>query len=347
MRWLMAGLAVLMLTGPATAARLRLTDLASTPAVLHWISDYHQKPDPAGVPTAMVTLSKLGAFNDTEHCGAYVGFLAGVLAANSQRAPTLIARSLAMKPADRWLVVRAIAYSGLPNWQALLRQFAHRVPSRRVMINDYIDGKLPRLAQFTIPPSPTTWDRMSEHLHLDAIFGKPPAKLALKPSADVINLLWGYYFGTGSYGPVMHLVALLAWSQNHDDVERLVIGSMAKYTLASNAMHDQALLAMLRDSRKARGQPKVIVAALKDVIDAAETVDTGRVHQEALAAIDELRSKGPAYKRAVSWWGFLGQTAVAGGCLAAATTGQVEFGLPCVVGGATGSALLNFWNNQP
>lgn len=295
----------------------------------------------------MGTLSKLGAFNNSEHCGAYVGFLAGVLAANPQRAPTLIARSLAVKPSDRWLVARAIAYSGLPNWKALLRQFAHRVPWRRVMIDDYIDGKLPTLAQFTIPPSPTAWDRISNHLDLDAIFGKPPPKVALKPSANVVDVLWGYYFGTGSYGPVMHLIALLAWSQDHNDIDRLVIGSMAKYTLAGNAMHDQTLLAMLQASRKAPGQPKVVVAALKDVINAAETVYTARVHREVLAAVNELRSKGPAYKRALSWWGFLGQTAVAGVCLAAATTGQVEFGLPGVVGGATGSALLNFWNNQP
>jgi len=36
----------------------------------------------------------------------------------------------------------------------------------------------------------------------------------------------------------------------------------------------------------------------------------------------------------VSWWSFIGQSAIAGGCIAAAVMGQVEFGIPCVVGGA-------------
>jgi hypothetical protein len=49
----------------------------------------------------------------------------------------------------------------------------------------------------------------------------------------------------------------------------------------------------------------------------------------------------------VSWWGYLGQSAIAGSCIAAALAGQIEFGIPSVVGRATASAALNFWNNQP
>jgi hypothetical protein len=139
----------------------------------------------------------------------------------------------------------------------------------------------------------------------------------------------------------------LPWSRDHDDLERLTIGNMAKYTLARNATHDDVLLAMLKASIKARNQPAKTVAVLKEVVEAAETVDTARIHKEALAAIEELKQKGPAYKRNVSWWGFLGQTAIAGGCMAAAATGQIELGIPCVVGGAASSAALNFWNNQP
>jgi len=61
----------------------------------------------------------------------------------------------------------------------------------------------------------------------------------------------------------------------------------------------------------------------------------------------EVRKKGPAYKRNVSWWGYAGQTAIAGGCVAAAVMGAVALGIPCVVGGAASSAALSFWNNQP
>jgi hypothetical protein len=347
MRLLIAVCLALVLIAPVRAEPARLSDLANTQAVLHWMSTYRHNPDLASVPRAMKALSDQGAFNDPEHCGAPIGFLAGVLAAHPDDAERIIERTLTIRRDDRWIVVRAVAYSGLSNWKDLLRRYARDIPSRDVLIERYIEGKLPTLAQFTIPPEQSTLDRMREKLHLDKVLGEKPHKVELTPTGDVLDLLWGYYFATGSYGPVMHMVALLAWSQDHNDAERLAVGSMAKFTLASNAVRDEDLLAMLRQSRAARGQPTEIVSALKEVINAAETVDTGPVRRQALAAIAELRTKGPEYKRAASWWSYLGQTAIAGGCLAAAMAGQVEFGLPCVVGGASSSAVMNFLSNAP
>jgi hypothetical protein len=347
MRRLIAGLIALFVLAPAQAATLRPADLSSTDAVLHWISSYRDHPDPAGVPVALRALSRFGAFDNPEHTGVYVGFLAGVLTANAGQAEEIAARSLSMRERDRWIVVRAIAYSGLPNWRVLLRRFACRMPRYDVLSGRYIAGRMATLADFEVPPSPSGWERMRKNLHLDKVFGAPARPTILEPSAEVLDVLWGYYFATGSYGPVMHIIAMLPLSRDHDDAERLTIGSMAKYSLASNAMHDPELLAMLKSSRKARGQPAVTVALLDDVIDAAETIDTARIRKQALAAIGEVRSKGPAYRRAVSWWGFIGQSAIAGGCIAAAALGQVEFGIPCVIGGAASSAALNFWNNSP
>jgi len=343
MRWLMAGLFALLAVSPVAAEALRPAAFASTASVTSWISGYRARPNPNGVPAAMWALSRFGAFNDPEHCGVYVGFLAGAIAANPDKAYQLVSRTMAMRKQDRWIIVRAIAYSGLPDWKQLMRWSEFRMPRYDVMSEKYLAGKTATLAQFAVPPSPTALDRMREHLQLET----PPRKVALAPSQDVLDLLWGYYFATGSYGPVMHLIALLPWSLDHNDIERLTIGNMAKYTLARNATHDEVLLAMLKASIKARNQPATTVAVIKEVVDAAETVDTTGIHKEALAAIEELKRKGAAYKRNVSWWGYLGQSAIAGGCIAAALAGQVEFGIPCVVGGAVSSAALNFWNSQP
>jgi hypothetical protein len=343
MRWLMAGLFALLAVSPVTAAAPQPADFASTESITSWISGYRVKPDPDGVPAAMRALSRFGAFNDPERCGVYVGFLAGVIATNPDKAYQLISKTMAMRKQDRWIIVRAIAYSGLPDWKQLLRWSESRMPRYDVMSEKYLAGKKATLAQFTVPPSPTTLERMGEHLQI----GKSPRKVTLEPSQDVLDLLWGYYFATGSYRPIMHLIALLPWSRDHNDIERLTIGNMAKYTLARNAAHDDVLLAMLKASIKARNQPPTTVAVLKEVVDAAETVDTTSIHKEALAAIEELKRKGPAYKRNVSWWGYIGQSAIAGGCIAAALTGQVALGIPCVVGGAASSAAMNFWNNQP
>ncbi len=347
MRCLLAGLIALFAFAPAQAARLDPDALTSTNAVLHWISTYRDKPNPAEVPVALRAAGRLGAFESPERAGVYVGFLAGVLAANPAQAEEIAARSFAMQERDRWVVMRAIAYSELPNWQILLRRFACRMPRYEVLSDKYINGKMATLAEFEVPPSPSGFERMSKRLHLDKVFGGGQAKLMMTPNPEVLDVWWGFYFATGGYGPVMHIVDMLPLAFDHDDADRLTVGSMAKFSLASNAMHDSGLLAMLKMSRKARGQPKEVVAELDDVIDAAESVDIARIRKEALAAIEEVKAKGPAYKHNASLWGYIGQSAIAGGCLAAAALGQVELGIPCVVGGAASSAALNFWNNSP
>ena len=101
----------------------------------------------------MRALSERQAFKDAETSGAYLGFIAGVLGANPDRAAMLVAKMLPIAPADHWVLVRAIAYSGLPNWKELLATFVDRMPTRRAMIDKYLDGKLPTLDQIDYRPA--------------------------------------------------------------------------------------------------------------------------------------------------------------------------------------------------
>ena len=117
-------------------------------------------------------------------------------------------------------------------------------------------------------------------------------------------------------------------------------GGMAKFTLATNAMRDVNLLRMLKRLR--RKQSEEVRPILQEVADAAETADVGRIRREAVAMVEELRIKGPGSKRDIAMWGKVGQTALSLGCIGAAVTGQVEFGVPCVVGGALSSAALKY-----
>ena len=94
-------------------------------------------------------LSEMQAFKDPESSGAYIGFVAGVLGANPERANTLIEKMLTIQPADHWVLVRAIAYSGLPNWKVLLLKYADRMRTRSGMIDKYVSGKLPTLDQIS------------------------------------------------------------------------------------------------------------------------------------------------------------------------------------------------------
>jgi hypothetical protein len=326
------------LAAPASAAPLRPGELATTEAVLRWINVYRTKRDLAHVPAAVRALSQLGALKDPENSAVYVGFIAGVIGANPVKADELIGKILPLPPEDDWALIRGIAYSGAPGWKDMLNRLTERLPARRPMIEKYVNGKLPTLDDVVYAPPPGTMDKVRN------FFSKPPEVVKLDAGPEVLDTMWGYYFASGSYGPISRILLMLPWSKDRDDTERLTVGNMAKYTLASNAARDADLLAMLK--RDVDRQPADVKPILAEVIEAAETMEIAHIRKAALASIDDLKRKGPGYKRDISTWGQIGQGAVALGCIAAAVTGQVEIGIPCVVGGALGSAALNYWGKD-
>jgi hypothetical protein len=323
---------------PASAVPQPNTALMSTDAMLKWINGYRSKPQPDALPVLVRGLSDLQAFKDAETCGAYIGFIAGVLGANPQRAEALIERMLTLPAADQWVLVRAIAYSGLPNWKVLLLKFADRMPARDAMIDKYVGGKLPTLEQISYRPAkPGVIDKIKEALKIGGERKKPAT---IEPSPELIDILWGMYLATGSYRPIVRIIKLLPLGNDKDSVDNLTTGSAAKFMLASNAVRDLHLLAMLK--RAAKEQPEDAAKILSDVIEVAENVDTVRMRKESLAAIDELKQKGPNSKRDLAGWGQVGQGALSMGCIVAAATGQIELGIPCVIGGAAYSAGLQY-----
>jgi len=328
-------------TAPSAAAPLRPGELGSREAVLAWMNAYRVHRDPAQVPQVVQAMSQLGIFKDPENAGAFVGFIAGVIASNPAQAHSLIAKMLPLPPEDQWAVVQAIAYSELPGWKSLLRSFSDHLSARRLMIEKYLNGQLPTLDQAGFTEEPGAFAKLGGYLG----FGDKPKSVALTPSPALLDVLWGYYCATGSYNPaISRIIALTSWARDRDNVDRLTLGGMAKYTLAANAAKDARLLAMLRNV--AKYHPKETKKELDEVIEAAETADLAKLRKEALASIEELKRKGPGYKRDVSLWGQIGQGALALGCIGAAAAGQIEFGIPCVVGGAVSSAGLRFWDTQ-
>jgi hypothetical protein len=329
--------ALTVATGAADKAR---ADFANLEAVQHFINGYRAKPDPARAADAARTLSRLGTFRDTDSSGIYVGFLAGVIGANAGKADAVVTRMLAMRAEDQWVIVRAIAYSGADGWQDLLRRFADRIPTRAVMIEKYLDGQLPTLNDINYD-DPSTMDKIRNFMSAGQSASGP---VTLEASPEVLDNLWGYYFATAKYGALARIIRMLPWSKDRSNIDRLTVGSSAKYTLASNAVHDPQLFARLkRAAERSTTDEKPI---LEDIVEAVELMDIARLRREALAAIEEFKRKGPGYKRDVAGWGTIGQGALALGCLAAAAVGQVEFGLPCVVGGVASSAALNYWSKE-
>ena len=327
----------------ALAAPPRPAEFLSSDTVLTWINGYRHKPEPRRLPLAVQAMSRYGGLRDPEGAGVFVGFIAGVLGANPDIAGDLIAQSFPVNPEDDWAIVRAIAHSGLPDWRHVLAEHAFRMPARQVMVKKFIDGSLPTLGATTAQKPPTATEKFKKLFSGEKPKG-PMVDWALDASPELLDMLWGLFFATGDYGPILRIVAMLPWSKDRDNVEKLTMGVMAKYTLASNAARDPKLLAMLK--RSARHQPKESAEVVKQITDAADTMQLSPIRKEALGAIEDLKRKGPGSKRDVMTAGRIGEGAIALGCIGAAATGNVALGLPCVVGGAVTSAALRTWSGQ-
>src|SRR3974377_1946653 len=179
---------------PAKAVPPSGSSFNSNDVILKWITSYRHLPDPEQLPSVVRALSGMQAFKAAESSGAYIGFIAGVLGSNASHADDLIAKMLPIDPSDHWVLVRAIAYSGLPNWGGLPATFLPRMATRRAMIDKYLDGKLPRLEQIDYrTDKPGMLDKIKSTLHI----GKDQKKaVALEPTPEVMAVLWGCSLAT-------------------------------------------------------------------------------------------------------------------------------------------------------
>jgi len=128
MRYAVIMLAALLVVRPTAATTGDVDAGASLGAVQRWIYNYRAKPDPVHVPAAVRVLFKAQTFKDPENAGIYLGFIAGAIGANPARAEQLVDSLFPLPPEDEWVIVRAIAYSGLPDWKNLLSHVAPRMP---------------------------------------------------------------------------------------------------------------------------------------------------------------------------------------------------------------------------
>ena len=66
----------------------------------------------------------------------------------------------------------------------------------------------------------STWAWMAKAVTFSS---EPKKQVVLKPSPAVMDNLWGYYYATGALAPLQNIVAMLPWSKNTSDAEKLTI----------------------------------------------------------------------------------------------------------------------------
>ena len=193
----------------------------SLSVVQQWIYNYRAKPDYAHVPAAVRVLFHAQTFKEPETAGIYLGFIAGAIGSNPAKAEQLVTSLFPVPPEDEWVLVRAIAYSGLPDWRSLLRKVESRMPGRKVMIDSYLAGTLPTLTDIPLEETrPGMMDKLRGAFTHNP-FAKDEKKLDTKVtfanSQDLLDTLWGYYFATGlpCADPAYHLDAAVEQEPRH------------------------------------------------------------------------------------------------------------------------------------
>jgi hypothetical protein len=251
--------ALFVLIQPASAAIAPEIDpRASLSVVQQWIYNYRAKPDYAHIPAAVRVLFHSQTFREPENAGIYLGFIAGAIGSNPAKAEQLVNSFFPVPPEDEWVIVRAIAFSGLPDWRNLLRRVAPKMPGRKVMIDSYLAGTLPTLTEIPLEETkPGMWDKLRGAFTHNP-FAKEDKKLKMVQTfagnQDLLDTLWGYYFATGSFKPILRIIAMLPWSKSRDTVDKLTVGSMARYTLSSYAVRDAGLREYLRSELAGHGR---------------------------------------------------------------------------------------------
>ena len=208
----------------------------------------------------------------------------------------------------------------------MLATFVDRMVTRRAMIDQYLDGKLPTLDQIDYQTvKPGMFDKLKVSLHIDK---EKKKAVVLEPTPELIDVLWGDYLATGSYAADREGDQAPAALQRQGQCRQ---SDRRQRRQIHAGQQRRARHRIAADAEMGEQEPaQEVKVVLDDVIQTADTVDTVHMRKESLAAIQELKEKGPTSKRELSGWGQVGQGALSMGCVVAAATGQIELGIPCV-----------------
>ncbi len=80
--------------------------------------------------------------------------------------------------------------------------------------------------------------------------------IPLEQGAWVLDALWGNFMATGGKEPVVRIMQALPWMDVRGDVNRLLVGGAAQWSLISNSIQHKKVMAICEDEVSKQG-PKV------------------------------------------------------------------------------------------
>ena len=205
----------------------------------NWFTYYYQDPEPSKIPEAIEYMSHSGWLYNKKSISPIFGFLAGGFANNPEQVPSWVGRLSELTDSQFGVVVLGLWYADLPDSQKRVYEILEKRP------------KLKDEFSFLFKGTPM-----------------PVEEIPLEQGAWVLDSLWGNFMATGSKTPVVRIMSALPWIDVKGDVNRLLIGGAAGWSLTSNAVQHPSVMKFCEEEVKP--QPTEVAEKLREVIDNAK-----------------------------------------------------------------------------
>jgi hypothetical protein len=214
--------------------------------VSKWLTYYYLKPDPTSIPDAIEYMSRTSLLDEKNLIAPIFGFLAGGFKDNPDQTAAWVDRLGVIKESHLRVVVLGLWYANLPDSKNRVYAILDKHPSLKKEFGYLYQG------------SPM-----------------PVEEIPLEQGPWVLDALWGNFMATGSKTPVLRIAMALPWIDVKGDINRLLVGGAARWSLTSNAVQHQRVMQICE--AEVGKQPKKIAKKLREVIDdAKEDIKSGQ-----------------------------------------------------------------------
>jgi len=235
MRCIILIIMCLVAVAPAVAA----TTFQSKEDFSKWLAFYYLKPEPNRVPDAIRYMSEAGFLDNEKAAPPIFGFLAGTLQSNPDKMALWISQLGSLNERHLGVVVLGVWYAALPESQKTVYALIEKHP---VLKPDF-----------------------------EFLYGGTPMsvkQIPLEQGPWVLDALWGKFMATGDSTPVERIISTLPWIDVKGDINRLLVGGAARWSLTSNAVQHKRVLDICEKAEKRQGAE--VAAKLGEVISNAK-----------------------------------------------------------------------------
>ncbi len=203
-----------LILGPVSAG----AEFNSQEEIGKWLTFYYQNPEPEKLVPAVRYMSENGFLNDGKAYPPIFGFIAGVFKQNQSEVKSWANDLSSLDDTSYGVIVLGLWYANL-SWS---KESVYAMLEKRQSLKE----------QFN-------------YLYHGSPMGI--TDIPLEQGAWVLDALWGNFMATGSKEPVVRIMQALPWLDVKGDVNRLLVGGAAQWSLTSNAIQHKKVMAICED----------------------------------------------------------------------------------------------------